>query len=605
MADMHNTAKPDDPREMPSEPSAGNSPTDPPNQAELIKLDQGAGASVLQQRVSELEDSLETLTSQRQETDHLLRQLHTQTEKLQGNFDTHLDLTNRKLQAVLEKYMGLKDQARELGEHSARMQSELSSTRSQAEDLVQSLDEATRQRIQEASEGVQQLLQDEAERSQQRHRELTENLQASQGRLTQVELRAAALQEELDSRAKVLQGTIEAVEQRLHQELQRIEQEARERDEALRKETAELREADQRQEQRAHKHEDRFGELEAWVRSGEIRTDTLEERAGELNDRTASVEQRASALEQRATRGEDRSDRLEQRNDALEGRTSTLEEQTIHLTRLTGELDEQTQALTGRSDALEVVTEAQGSQLARLAERLRRQLRGFSGALLLLLLAIGLVVFYLYNTHREVNTLSQQQARTSTALGESLREQQLAYAKSLAAHTDRIQDTLTRERTELVQADQRLHKEVATAQQGLQEQRQAVKDLEQRLLALQDQAESAVGRLSVAHPLGNYGSDNTIHGRTWLNGLDSSQRLIRLAQVNDKRALYAIADRWSFYLRDRHLAYLPQQRDGNTRYSLFYGPFDTEESALRAARMIPAINPNVPLRVLPAGELQQ
>lgn len=611
MADTHKTTEPDNPGEALSDRPAGGNSQDASTQGEVVRLDLGTGASPLEQQVSGLEERLETLTGQRQETDRLLQELHAQTGKLQGNFDTHLDLTERKLQAVLEKYMGLKDQARKLGEHSARMETELASTRSQTEDLIKALDETTQKRIGEANEGVRKLLQEEAEHSRQRHRELAESLQATQERLADVEQRASRLDGELESRTKVLQGTIDAVERRLQQELQRIEQEARERDEALARETAELREADRRQEQRAQEHDARFGDLEAWVRTEEVRTDTLEERTGELDERTAGVEQRASeleqrstALEERATHGEERGNRLEQRTGALEGRASALEDETAGLTRITGELGEQDRLLARRANTLEVTTEQHESRLTRLAAGLRKQLRGFSVALLLLLLVIGLVALYLYNTSREVDTLSQEQAGTSTKLDNSLHAQQAALEKDLAAHRDHIQDRLANERAELLQADDRLQEEVTANQRRLQEQQQAVRALEQRLLAVQDQADSAVGRLSVAHPLGNFGDDNIIHGRTWLDGLDGSQLLIRLAEVNDRRALYGIADQWSFYLRDRHLAYLPRERNGETLYSLYYGPFDSKASALQAAYGIPAPNPDVPLKVVPVSELQ-
>ena len=533
----------------------------------------------IDQQVADLENILQDLVSRQSDTDQQLQQLHGKTGKLEGNFDTHLDLTRLKLQSVLEKYTALKTDAEYLGKQSAQLEQSLVSARSETESLIKTLGDSTQQQIAEANQATRELLQKEAELAQQRQAQLVQQLYATEDRLSDVEAKASQLGSDLESRARVLEGTIEAVQSRLQQEMQRIEEEARQCDEELKKEAARLREAGAMQARRVVQHEARTGRLERRAEANEARTTDLESRAGDL--------------EERASLGEGRSEALEQRAEQLEYRAGTLEQDSAKLAQ-------QHDQLSSRADVLETTTEQQGSQLGRLAEGLRRQLRGFSGMLLLLVVALVAVGMYLHNQDQKLEAQNEVQNAENAQMTESLQASQSNLEGELAVH----KSALETQSVTLNAADSGLKTGITENQRLLQQQQQAVEALNRRVMTLQDKADSANGRLAALHPLGNYGADSIIHGSSWFAQQDASYSLVRLTRSDDKQSLYAVADDWAYYLEGRYLAQFETEHDGKRAYELYYGPFSSADEADSFIRRMPTLDRGVPLQVVAVSDVQ-
>lgn len=522
-------------------PEQHNQPADNPateTAGNVVQLDSENGLSGLSRQIAGMEAALQALSEQQQLADQQLQTLHGQQHKLSGNFDIHLDLTNRKLQAVLEKYTGLKSNAEQLATRTTDLQNSLDSSRNQTEALFKSLDTDTRQRIESADRALRDLLSQEAEQTRQRHQALLDQLTAEQQRLSTLEHKAERLGEELSSRAKVLQQTIASVEARLQQELQRIDAQARARDEALHKETIRLREAGAMQARRNQTHEARTG-------------------------------------------------RLEQRNEQLERRANLLE-------------DDAVRAET-RNDLLENTAVAHSAQLEQLSTRAR----AFNGVLLLVLLVLGLVAFYLHNSHRQLGVLQQHQADTSRDLTKSLHKQQAALLQRITDDRATLDTRIDQKTQQLAQTNAQLQQALSASQQQLKTQQQATSTLRNQIANLQDQASSAGGRLAALYPLGNYGTDNTIHRAAWLSHFKPAQLLVRLTEVDDRQALYDIADRWSYYLEGRYLVYVKHTEAGKTVYALYYGPFDSSAAADQFISQTPTPDYDVPMTVTRVQALQQ
>jgi len=490
----------------------------------------------LEKQIADLEAGLQGMAIRQVEADRQLQQLHDQSGKLQGHLDTHLDLTSRKLQAVLEKYTALKADADNLSEQSVRLEEVLGSTRTETRSLIQTLDEDMQQRIAQADQNTRELLKQEAQQAQQRHVELLTRLQAAESRLGAVEAKSTQLAENLETRARVLQDTIAVTETRLQEQIRLIEQEAKQRDEALRKETVQLRDAGAAQARRAQQHEARTGHLE---------------RQAALLDERAAV------------------------------------------------LSEQQAALAGRADSLESTTAAQADQLTGLGTALRSQWRGFSGALVLLILAGGFAAFHFHHQGRDLSAQNQQQDAHSAQLAEQIQAQQSVFQQGLSDQ----QSALDQQVAGLSAADNRMQQDIAANQREIEQQRQALEALDRRVSELRDSADSANGRLAALHPLGNYGSDSVIHSVDWLGFQADSGYMVRITRSASKQQLYKVADRWAYYLDGQYLAFAENTLNGQSVYDLYYGPFADEKSAQTLVRRMPAPDRNYPLGVVSLNDL--
>jgi len=100
-----------------------------------------------------------------------------------------------------------------------------------------------------------------------------------------------------------------------------------------------------------------------------------------------------------------------------------------------------------------------------------------------------------------------------------------------------------------------------------------IKKTNSKLLDLNDQTDSLDGRLNRVSPFSQFGRDNIIHGPQWLAGQPSNMLVIQLSMVSDKKALYEIAQRYSYHLKQQQMAYYAVKTVQGDKYVLTYGSF--------------------------------
>lgn len=550
------------------------------SESNLVQLAPPNGNSPLtglSEQISELEALLQQISAKQQAADSEFRELHTQTQKLQGNLGTHLELTNKKLMAVLEKYTALNNSNEQLGKTTRELQTSLSGTRDELRSELQQLESNSQAQLKNLSETTRELLQQQFEETQQRHADLLQQLDSSNARLASLDKKAERFENELSGRITALQSTVNAAEQRLQQELQRIEQEAVERNKALEEEAQRLQKVDEQQ-------AEALQQLSADTESLAQRADNVEARTDQLETETKALSEETHKLHARADELSQQTNTLKARTHEMDARADAHEQRTTHVEQSTEQLEETAQAQQG--------------QLLALATGLRNQLHGFSGILILVVLAIGILALFLRQGHEELNTVSAQQQNSSEALSANIASQQAQLDESLNQATSDLQQTLQAEHQTLSNNDKRLQLKIDENQRLLEEQQKTVVALKHHMVNLQDKADSVNGRLSALYPMSNYATDSTLHGPAWLKQQDPQQSMVRVAIGEDKAALYQLINRWSFYLDEAPLAYLPVEHG----YNLLYGPFEQTQAEL-AARRMPSADLSNPPKVISISQL--
>lgn len=110
--------------------------------------------------------------------------------------------------------------------------------------------------------------------------------------------------------------------------------------------------------------------------------------------------------------------------------------------------------------------------------------------------------------------------------------------------------------------------------------------VERMNLTIQDQVQSVEGRLNQTSPFSRIGSDNIIHGVQWIAGLPQENFAVQLSYAESKDALYKIAQRYNYYLKDS-LSYFEINDNGITKYVLLSGNYTTQQQAIAARESLP------------------
>lgn len=110
--------------------------------------------------------------------------------------------------------------------------------------------------------------------------------------------------------------------------------------------------------------------------------------------------------------------------------------------------------------------------------------------------------------------------------------------------------------------------------------------IEQVSAAVQDQVQSVEGRFNQASPFSQIGNDNVIHGERWITTLPEEHFAVQLAYVDNKSALFEIAQRYNFYLKDA-LSYFSVNDESSEKYVLLSGSYATQQEAVKAVQAMP------------------
>ncbi len=116
-------------------------------------------------------------------------------------------------------------------------------------------------------------------------------------------------------------------------------------------------------------------------------------------------------------------------------------------------------------------------------------------------------------------------------------------------------------------------------------------ELKNKIASVNDQVQSIEGRLTQTSPFSQIGDDNVIHGEQWIAALPKENFSVQLAYVDNKNAMFEIAQRYNFYLKDS-LSYFSVKDDvstktGTVKYVLLSGSYATQQQAMMAIQDMP------------------
>ena len=105
-----------------------------------------------------------------------------------------------------------------------------------------------------------------------------------------------------------------------------------------------------------------------------------------------------------------------------------------------------------------------------------------------------------------------------------------------------------------------------------------------------DQVQSVAGRLNQVSSFSQIADDNTIHGKQHINELPAQNYTVQVAYVDDKDSMYAVAQRYNGYLKDKLYYFeVPVASSGtvNSKYVLLSGNYSSSQQAVAASQQMP------------------
>jgi len=106
----------------------------------------------------------------------------------------------------------------------------------------------------------------------------------------------------------------------------------------------------------------------------------------------------------------------------------------------------------------------------------------------------------------------------------------------------------------------------------------------------QDQVQSVEGRLNQASSFSHIGDDNTVHGKQHINEVPAQNYTVQVAYVDNKDSMYAIAQRYNDYLKDKLYYFeVPVESSAavKTKYVLLSGNYISNQQAVAASQAMP------------------
>jgi chromosome segregation ATPase len=372
-------------------------------------------------------------------------------------------------------------------------------------------------------------------RSSQRHAEISTQHELLVARVNELVEHSKQAQEQLEQSVKVNTDALLALEKQLITEIQTLADTTQQRDNAL--ET----------------------DLEAAAKAIEIN-----------RARILKMQAVDEALEKRAAALELTTDELTHKSGDLRASVDILNVRTDELSRVTEKLREQADDHAGLISGLQKNVTQMAHNIVALAGTQRRHFRVFSGLIALIVLVIA--GFYVY----------QLQANQASALQLAQRSQVVDQQLSGLTQQDIVASTeITRIQGDLKSLDSSVNGELAAINNRLTKE---VTTLHGQLQDVEDQTQSLNGRLDYVSPLSSFGKDSIIHGPQWLAAQPAESFVIRVASVSDRKALYDIAQRYSF---SDEMAYYPVSSERGERYVLVSGSYASNAQATSALRHMP------------------
>jgi DNA repair exonuclease SbcCD ATPase subunit len=336
-------------------------------------------------------------------------------------------------------------------------------------------------------------------------------------------------------------------------------------------------------------------EIDELATTSKRRDEDLEQRTDALTEGLNKADEEIKASQARLIKMQAIDQALEKRAAALEASTTELTNKSRDLARSTTTLHNRTQQISQAITALQETTEMQRQRieilevesdktslaLFSLVVLEKRHFRTLAASLGLLLIAFVGFLFYNQATWEDESSVNAALESGITIVSEDL--------ASTENQVVGLNTNLTQLQHQTQAADQVMQQELSS--------------INLKLATIGDQVDSLDGRLTNLRPHRSFGNGNVIHGPEWLARQPAGQYVIHLATLNDKQALYKLAERYSHYLKD-DLAYVPVSNAGAQGFALIYGQFESEGKAAAALSRMPRYIERERPRVYQMGAVQ-
>ncbi len=328
------------------------------------------------------------------------------------------------------------------------------------------------------------------------------------------------------------------------------------------------------------------GEIESLANTSREQAESIEMQQAAQKARIIKLQQVDEAIIRRANTLEITADELTQKAGAMTESIHHLEDQSADLTEKVVDLMVHTQQLQDASDKHAGLIEGVQNNIAEMSRSLlalthleRKHFRFLSAAFVLVLCVVAGLYFY---QQRALQSESENYAQRSDQL-----EQAVTTLQSNDSAATQAVSTLDSRLGELNSEVGALDNEVKQNLDSINQQfRQSLQQLERKLAGMGDYVQSLDGRLNSSLLVDPIGSDNIIHGAQWLAQQPADNYVIQLTTVNDKNALYEIAQRYNYYLKDK-LSYTTLARKPKPAYTLLYGNYPDQKKARQVLQDMP------------------
>ena len=310
----------------------------------------------------------------------------------------------------------------------------------------------------------------------------------------------------------------------------------------------------------------------------------------EIESLSSMTQQKTESLDSAVESNRAKILKLQSIDEAIIRRATTLEITSAELTVKSKQLDESVEDLQANSEALsrgvsalrqhthdleqrinthgKLISGLQkastgiAANVAALADREKRHFNVVGSGFFLLLIVTAVLYFSQQNqfgmSDRQIAELQQVQSSVKLSTEDALAQ--------LETKIDAVNQS--------IQED--VKKEIAQVNRVMQDTR--------------DQVQSVEGRFNQASSFSQIGDDNIIHGKQHINEVPAQNYSVQVAYVDSKDSMYAIAQRYNAYLKDKLYYFeVPVESPGamKTKYVLLSGNYISDMQAVAASQSLP------------------
>ncbi len=331
-------------------------------------------------------------------------------------------------------------------------------------------------------------------------------------------------------------------------------------------------------------------EIETLADNTQTNVDDIEMQLAANKARIIKMQKVDEAIVRRATTLEITSSELTQKSAEMAESIQQLEDGAVDLTEKVVDLMVHTQKLQDDSDkhsglisTLQTNFSDMAASMLAMSKLENRHFKTVMTILFLIVVSLVGITLYQSNKMEQVAILSTQQTdRVEQAVTEEitgLQIQDKAATEKLTTLDTRISSLGSDVKSDLVDLNQQLRQEVSR--------------LNHQVAGINDQVLSLDSRVSDSVMFERIGDDNILHGEQWLAAQPAGNYVIRIVDVQDKAALYEIAQRYNYYLTDT-VSYLAVEQGEKPGYTLLYGNYADESAARNAMEQLPRIGSGQP-----------